>query len=140
MLKIDLSKPESTRAFTVCVKSQTDYNLKNFSLYRHILSLEQLYYVIKLMLEDQRDMYLDLEKRYIFTETKSRKHTHTIQIFEFKDNRAVNSKSFGIKEFAYSANEIADCLETWFKRKMRERAGLKFKQGIVFETLLRCFS
>jgi len=138
MQALDLGKPKSTRTFVVCVKSQRSYNLKNFSLYQDTLNLVELIKICKLMLLDERDIYLDLEKRYIFEDIIVKAHTHTIQIYQFDGNKAIGSKSFGIKELAYSANEIANCLEIWFKKKLRNDNNLKFTQGKVYEILEKC--
>lgn len=119
---LDMSKPKPFRSYSICVKSRIGRNNKAFSLYGKQLTLKQLHTLLELMLVEEREKYIDNEKRYVFTYdfVKKKATTHNLQIFEFAENnsqKVLGTVSFCFSDYAYSAHEIVDKLKSRFEKK-----------------------
>jgi len=131
---IDMDKPITLRSYTVCVKSERGCNAKTISLYTKVLNIDDIKNIIYLMIYEEYDKYIDIEKRYCYDVSmiKKKRYTHRAQIFEFDEmDKCIRSTSIGFKESLYSANEIADIIEIWFKKRLREEKKLDFPDGKV---------
>jgi len=127
-----MDKPFTHRTYTVCVKSSRGSNTKTFSLYTKKMSLEMIYSIVKKMIFDERDEYINFENRYGFEDSNSKKNSHVFQVCEYnEDGNCCDSKSLSFKESMYNANEIADILESWFKKSKRIKEYPK--KGVVVD-------
>ncbi len=112
---IDLSKPIVTSRYRITVKAWRSANSASLTLYNSPLNINDLQKVIRMMTIEEREIFVNREKRISFSngDIDTELCSHNLQLFEIKNNYPINIGSFSFNEECYSCEDIINSFKFW---------------------------